>query len=92
MGKKQQVEHNYHQDWYVTNLFAIQFHYFWTAIAVFTRSPVALEDLKSFGVLQLPSRSMLQSHTGTFLHEPGNSSDCIGNQLANYIHVSSRGV
>ena len=52
---------------------------------MFTRSPAAFEALKSFGILQLPSRSTLQSYTGTFLHEPGASSDCIGNQLANYM-------
>ena len=52
---------------------------------MFTRSPAAFAALKSFGILQLPSRSTLQSYTGTFLHEPGASSDCIANQLANYM-------
>ena len=52
---------------------------------MFTRSLAAFEALKSFGVLQLPSRSTLQAYTGTFLHELGASSDCIGNQLANYM-------
>ena len=38
---------------------------------MFIRSPAAYEALKSYNVLQLPSRSLLQSYTGTFLHEPG---------------------
>ena len=37
------------------------------ALAIFTRSAAAYEALKSFDVLQLPSRSLLQSYTGTFL-------------------------
>ena len=52
---------------------------------MFTRSPAAFEALKSFGILQLPSRSTLQSYMGTFLHEAGASSDSISNQLANYM-------
>ena len=52
---------------------------------MFTRSPAAFEALKSFGILQLPSCSTLQSYTGTFLHKPAACSDCIGNQLANYM-------
>ena len=38
------------------------------ALAVFTRSPAAYEALRSFNILQLLSRSMLQSYTGAFLH------------------------
>ena len=52
---------------------------------MFTRSPAAFEALKSFGILQLPSHSTLQSYMGTFLHEAGASSDSISNQLANYM-------
>jgi len=52
---------------------------------VYTRSPAAYEALKSFGVLQLPSKSTLQSYTGAFLHEPGASSQCIADQVAQYI-------
>jgi len=51
---------------------------------VFTRSPAAYEALKSFKILQLPSRSTLQSYTGAFLHEPGANSKCIENQVANF--------
>ena len=36
------------------------------ALAIFTRSPSAYEALKSIGILQLPSQSLLQSYTGTF--------------------------
>ena len=50
------------------------------ALAVFIRSPAAYEALKSYNVLQLPSRSLLQSYTGTFLHEPGASSHSIAHQ------------
>ena len=77
---------------HVLIFFVILFHHFCTALAVFTRStalavftrsPAAFEALKNFGILQLPSHSMLQSYTGVFLHEPGASSDCIANQLVN---------
>ena len=40
------------------------------------------EALKGCGILQLPSRSTLQSYTGAFLHEPGASSKCISDQVA----------
>ena len=50
------------------------------ALAVFIRSPTAYEALKSYNVLQLPSRSTLQSYTGAFLHEPGASSLSIAHQ------------
>lgn len=52
---------------------------------MFTRSPAAYDALKSFKILQLPSRSTIQSYTGSFLHEPGASSNCIANQLASYM-------
>jgi len=54
-------------------------------LAIFTRSAAAYEALKSFDILQLPSRSLLQSYTGTFLHEPGASKKCIADQVAQYI-------
>ena len=54
-------------------------------MAIFTRSPAAYEALKSFGILQLPSRSLLQSYTGTFLHDPGTNSKCIADQVAQYV-------
>jgi len=53
---------------------------------VFTRSPSAYEALKSFGILQLPSRSTLQSFTGAFLHEPGANSSCVSDQVARYVN------
>lgn len=55
------------------------------ALAVFTRSPAAYNALKSFKILQLPSRSTIQSYTGSFLHEPGASSNYIANQLVSYM-------
>ena len=55
------------------------------ALAVFTRSPSAYEALKSFNILQLPSRSTLQSYTGAFLHNPGANSTCIADQVAQYV-------
>ena len=58
---------------------------FYLALAIFTRSPAAYEALKSFKILQLPSRSTLQSYTGTFLHEPGVSNQCIADQVARYV-------
>ena len=58
---------------------------FYLALAIFTRSPAAYEALKSFKILQLPSRSTLQSYNGTFLHEPGVSNQCIADQVARYV-------
>ena len=43
------------------------------ALAIFVRSPAAYEALKSFKLLQLPSRSTLQMYTSAFLDEAGNS-------------------
>ena len=58
---------------------------FCLALAVYTRSPAAYEALKSFEIIQLPSRSTLQSYTGSFLHEPGVSNQCIADQVAQYV-------
>ena len=60
---------------------------FSVALAVYTRSPAAAayEALKSFEILQLPSRFTLQSYTGAFLHEPGVSNQCIADQVAQYV-------
>lgn len=63
----------------------IYFYFFYAALAIFTRSPAAYEALKSFDVLQLPSRSLLQSYTGAFLHNPGTNSKCIADQVAQYV-------
>ena len=59
--------------------------YCYIALAVYSRSPAAYEALKSFQILQLPSRSTLQSYTGAFLHDPGASSSCLDDQVAQYI-------
>ena len=56
------------------------------ALAEFTQSLSAREAVKVFGILQLPSRSTLQSFTGAFLHEPGANSDCISDQVARFDH------
>ena len=52
---------------------------------MYTRSPAAYEALKSFGIIQLPSKSTLQSYTGAFMHEPGARKQCIANQVARYV-------
>lgn len=44
------------------------------ALAVYCRSPAAYDALKSFGLLQLPSRSTLQAYTGAFLEDSGTYS------------------
>jgi len=54
------------------------------ALASFARSPAAYKALKSFEILQLPSWSTLQ-YTGTFLHEPGASGQCIVDQVTQYV-------
>jgi len=71
----------------IPNAIYMQFNLciFQIALAIFARSPAAYEALKSFEILQLPSRSTLQPYTGTFLHEPGASGQCIADQVAQYI-------
>ncbi|XP_019856161.1 PREDICTED: uncharacterized protein LOC109584759 [Amphimedon queenslandica] len=61
------------------------------ALAVYSRSPAAYDALKSFGILNLPCRSTLQSYTGAFLHGPGAHSDCIEQQVAQFVlHCQQR--
>ena len=67
------------------NPFNILILMFYLALAVYTRSSAAYEALKSFEIIQLPSRSTLQSYTGSFLHEPGASNQCIADQVAQYV-------
>ena len=55
------------------------------ALVVYTRSPAAYEVLKGFGIIQLPSKSTLQSYTGAFMHNPGARKQCIANQIARYV-------
>jgi len=59
--------------------------YLLIALAISARSPAAYEALKSFEILQLPSRSPLQSYTSAFLHEPGTTISCIADQVAQYV-------
>ena len=54
-------------------------------MAVYARSPAAYDALKGFGILQLPSKSTLQSYTGAFLHEAGATSACISDQVAQFV-------
>ena len=51
---------------------------------MFVRSPAAFEALKSFNILQLPSRSTLQAYTGAFLHEAGAAAESISKQVEMY--------
>jgi len=57
------------------------------ALAVYVCSPAAYEVLKSYRILQLPSKSTLQSYTGAFLHEPGVCAESIIKQVAQYNFV-----
>ena len=57
------------------------------ALAVFVCSPSAYEALKSFNVLQLPSRSTLQAYTGAFLHEAGASLQSIAQQVEKFKYL-----
>ena len=52
---------------------------------MYTRSPAAYDTLKGFGILQLPSKSILQAYTGAFMHEPGARSEYIESQVAHYV-------
>ena len=49
---------------------------------IYARSPAAYDALKRFNILQLPSKSTLQSYTGAFLHDAGA---CIEDQVAQFI-------
>ena len=59
------------------------------ALAIYTQRPVAYEALKDFDILQLPSRSLLQSYTSAFMHDPGTSKRCIDGQVAQYVLFKS---
>ena len=59
--------------------------YIFIALAVYCRSPSAYDALKSFGILQLPSKSTLQSFTANFLHDPGANKSCIADQVTKYL-------
>ena len=58
--------------------------FFDLALAVYVRSPAAYEVLKSFKILQLPSKLTLQSYTGAFLHEAGVCAESIVRQVDQY--------
>ena len=58
--------------------------FFYLALAVFIRSPAAYEALKSFDILQLPSRATLQAYTGAFQHEAGAATESISKQVERY--------
>ena len=85
--KAKSVEYHYHQDRYV-EIYAYNYCqvilFVCAALAVFVRSPAAYEALKSFNILQLPSRSTLQSYTGAFLHEAGAAAESIAKQVQMY--------
>ena len=46
------------------------------ALAVYVRSPAAYEALKSFNLLQLPSKATVQAYTGAFIDQPGRQVQC----------------
>lgn len=75
------MEYCHYQTGYVCELCtcACMYLYFFydpcAALAVFVRSPAAYEALKSFNILQLPSRATLQAYTGAFLHESGANNE-----------------
>lgn len=50
------------------------------ALAVYVRSPAAYEALKSFGVLQLPSRRSLQYFLGANTNAPGVNEKALSEQ------------
>ena len=58
--------------------------YIFIALAVYCRSPSAYDALKSFGIVQLPSKS-LQSFTENFLHDPRANKSCIADQVTKYL-------
>ena len=51
-----------------------------TALAIFTRSLAAFEALRSLKILQLPSRSSLESFTSAYTQKPGISHEYLRKQ------------
>ena len=74
--------HNYFVNIFLSKFSAINIIIL--ALAVFVRSPAAYKALKSFSILQLPSRATLQAYTGDFLHEAGAAVESIGKQVEVY--------
>ena len=56
----------------------------YVALAVFIRSPLAYEALKSFNILQLPSHATLQAYTGGFMHKASAASESISKKVDKY--------
>lgn len=85
------MEHNHNQNRYVITSILVSCCILSflsiLALAVFVRSPSAYEALKSFNVLQLPSRSTLQAYTGAFLHEADASLQSIAQQVEKFKHL-----
>ena len=58
---------------------------FSTALAIYVRSPSAYEAIKQFNILKLPANLILQSYTGTLIHNPGASASCIAKLVSRYL-------
>ena len=58
---------------------------FYSALALFTRSPCAFEAVKSLNILQLPCRSTLQSFTSANIQKPGVSNEYLCEQWKSYM-------
>ena len=79
------LEYDNYQNRYARDFYVVcKFCCFLVALAVYVRSPAAYEALNSFNVLQLPSKSTLQSYTGAFLHDSGACNDSIIIQVTQY--------
>ena len=63
----------------INNLYVvfIDFFNFFTALAIYVRSPAAYEALKGFGILTLPSVKSLQLFTSVRNHSPGINEEYI---------------
>ena len=79
------LELDNHQNRYIIfNIISIYFSVVYIALAVYVRSPAAYEALKSFNIMQLPSKSTFQSYTGAFLHKAGACRESIIKQVTQY--------
>ena len=59
--------------------------YLHTALAVYTRSPAAYEDLKSFKLLQLPSVRTLKHYVGANHEEAAECMERLENERRQYL-------
>lgn len=64
--------------------------YVYVALAVFTRSPAAYDALKSFKLLQVPSRRTLKEYIDANLEEAGECLEHLEDERRRYLDMIER--